>query len=93
MVIGLFSTGEALMGDDIEESEELFSAPKQILLNMVYMRTNYLICTDVSLAQVDKIDVPDELQDIKAAIVKDIQELVLPENPLDNVSAITQHLK
>lgn len=35
VVIGLFSTGEALVGEDKEDSEELFSAPQQILLNLV----------------------------------------------------------
>lgn len=35
VVIGLFSTGEALVGEEKEDSEELFSAPQQILLNLV----------------------------------------------------------
>lgn len=37
VVIGLFSTGEALVGEDRESSdgEDLFSAPQQIMLNLV----------------------------------------------------------
>lgn len=38
VVIGLFSTGEALVGEKEEkeeEADELFSAPQQILLNLV----------------------------------------------------------
>ena len=36
VVIGLFSTGEALVSEDKESTdEEIFSAPQQIMLNLV----------------------------------------------------------
>ena len=45
VVIGLFSTGEALVGEekDSSDGDELFSAPQQILLNLVSHRTMNLL--------------------------------------------------
>ena len=45
VVIGLFSTGEALVGEekDSSDGDELFSAPQQILLNLVSHRAMNLL--------------------------------------------------
>eukprot|EP01088_Endostelium_zonatum_P003621 TRINITY_DN1480_c0_g3_i1.p1 TRINITY_DN1480_c0_g3~~TRINITY_DN1480_c0_g3_i1.p1 ORF type:complete len:2352 (-),score=735.05 TRINITY_DN1480_c0_g3_i1:187-7242(-) len=78
VVIGLFSTGESAMGEDeIEEADTIFSASQNVAAQIL---EKWFPIADQPTQQV----IP-ELKEIRDRLLKQLSDIDLPSNPLDQL--------